>query len=189
MLVEAGLEIIGTQGWAGTTVKAVCKQAGLTERYFYEAFADRDALLTAVYDTVVAECVEVVLAAIATAPKDFRATVRAVLAAGVDLVAGDPRKGKVLTLEGTANEALQRRRQEAIRTQAAHVARLGSTIFGGSSGTADTTDVHLNALAATGTLVEIGTAYLEGWLDISRERLVDHLTGLVVAAAGVTSAR
>lgn len=182
--VEAGLEIIGTQGWAATTVRTVCRQAGLTERYFYEAFTDRDALLTAVYDHVVEQGTAVVLDAVAAAPREFRATVRAVVSAGVNLVTEDPRKGKVLTLEGTANETLQRRRQEAIRTQAALISQLSSTVFGGS---ADPSDAHLNALAMVGALVEIGSAYLDGSLGISRERLIDHLTGLVVAAAGVTS--
>ncbi|MGH3451791.1 MAG: TetR/AcrR family transcriptional regulator [Haloechinothrix sp.] len=184
LLIEAGLAVIGTQGWANTTVRTVCRQAGLTERYFYEAFSDRDALLLAVYDHVVAQGVAVVLEAVAAAPTDFGATVRAVIGAGVDLVTEDPRKGKVLTLEGTANARLQRRRQEAIRTQAALVSQMSGTVFGGS---ADPSDAHLNALAMVGALVEIGSAYLEGRLDISRERLIDHLTGLVVAAAGVTS--
>lgn len=183
-LIEAGLEIIGTRGWATTTVRTVCRQAGLTERYFYEAFADRDALLTAVYDHVVEQGVAVVLAAVAQAPRDFRATVRAVISAGVDLVTEDPRKGKVLTLEGAADETLQRRRQEAIRTQAALVAQMSGTVFGGSS---DPSDAHLNALAMVGALVEVGSAYLEGRLAVTRERLIDHLTRLVVAAAGVTS--
>ncbi|MGH3949700.1 MAG: TetR/AcrR family transcriptional regulator [Pseudonocardiaceae bacterium] len=184
LLIEAGLAVIGTQGWANTTVRTVCRQAGLTERYFYEAFSDRDALLLAVYDHVVTQGVAVVLEAVASAPTEFGATVRAVISAGVDLVTEDPRKGKVLTLEGTANARLQRRRQEAIRTQAALVSQMSGTVFGGS---ADPSDAHLNALAMVGALVEIGSAYLEGRLDISRERLIDHLTGLVVAAAGVTS--
>jgi AcrR family transcriptional regulator len=34
------------------TVRAVCRQAGLTERYFYESFADRDEFVRAVYDHV-----------------------------------------------------------------------------------------------------------------------------------------
>lgn len=185
MLVEAGLEIIGTQGWAGTTVRTVCRQAGLTERYFYEAFADRGALLLAVYDDVVEQGVATVLEALAGAPREFRATVRAVIAAGVDLVTEDPRKGKVLALEATADETLLRRRQEGIRQQAELISQLSGSMFGSA---ANPTDTHLNALGAVGALVEIGTAYLDGGLDISRERLIDHLTALVVAAAGVKSA-
>lgn len=183
-LVDAGLEVIGTQGWANTTVRAVCRAAGLTERYFYQAFDERDALLIAVYDQVVADGVAVVLQAIGTAPRSFAATVRAVIAAGVDFVTDDPRRGRLLAVE--SDPRLQRRRQQAMRQQAALIARLGTERFGAR--TPDVLDAQLNALAAVGALVEIGTAYLSGGLELSRERLVDHLTQVVLAASGVSSA-
>lgn len=185
-LVDAGLEVIGTQGWANTTVRAVCRAAGLTERYFYQAFADRDALLIAVYDQVVADGVAVVLQAIGTAPRSFAATVRAVIAAGVEFVTDDPRRGRLLAVEASADPQLQRRRQQAMRQQAALIARLGTERFGDR--TPDVLDAQLNAMAAVGALVEIGTAYLSGGLELSRERLVGHLTQVVLAVAGVSSA-
>ncbi|CBL44085.1 Transcriptional regulator [gamma proteobacterium HdN1] len=49
-LLDAGFEVFGTLGIRGTTVRMVCKSAGLTERYFYESFADSDALFCAVYE-------------------------------------------------------------------------------------------------------------------------------------------
>ena len=52
-LLEAGLEIIGTQGYAAATLRAVCARAELTERYFYESFANREALLVGVHRWVV----------------------------------------------------------------------------------------------------------------------------------------
>lgn len=44
-LVEVGIELYGTHGFRATSVKAVCLAAGLTERYFYESFANGEALL------------------------------------------------------------------------------------------------------------------------------------------------
>lgn len=41
-LLAAGLQLFGTQGYAGTSVKALCTEAGLTERYFYESFRNRE---------------------------------------------------------------------------------------------------------------------------------------------------
>lgn len=41
-LLAAGLELFGTQGYAATSVKALCNEAGLTERYFYESFRNRE---------------------------------------------------------------------------------------------------------------------------------------------------
>lgn len=48
-LLEAGLELFGTAGYQATSVRAVCRQAGLSERYFYESFANTEALLIGVY--------------------------------------------------------------------------------------------------------------------------------------------
>lgn len=52
-LIEAGIRVIGRDSYRATTVRAVCAEAGLTERYFYEAFGDREALLGAVYTHLV----------------------------------------------------------------------------------------------------------------------------------------
>ena len=41
---------MGTEGAAAATMRATCREAALTERYFYESFANRDELLVAVLD-------------------------------------------------------------------------------------------------------------------------------------------
>ncbi|HEV8561927.1 MAG TPA: TetR/AcrR family transcriptional regulator [Actinophytocola sp.] len=186
-LIEAGLEVIGTQGWASTTVRGVCRQAGLTERYFYESFPDHEALLLAVYEHVLVEGIQVVLEAATKAPRHIQRTARAGIAAAVEWLIGDPRKGRVLILEATGNETLQRRRQEAVRAQAALLSQFARDFFG--DGPADPTDTYLTALSLVGALAEVGGAYLDGQLDVSPVRLIDHLTGLFVAATEVSSAR
>lgn len=47
--LAAGLELFGSIGYRATTVRALCKQAGLTDRYFYESFTGTEDLLVAVY--------------------------------------------------------------------------------------------------------------------------------------------
>lgn len=54
-LVEAGLELFGTEGYPNVSVKKICDEAGLTQRYFYESFPDRVNLLGATYE----HCVEI----------------------------------------------------------------------------------------------------------------------------------
>lgn len=51
-LIEAGVDIIGNRGYAQTTVKDLCRRAGVSERYFYESFANKEELLSAVYQHV-----------------------------------------------------------------------------------------------------------------------------------------
>lgn len=48
-LIEAGIEVIGTSGFAAASIKTVCTEAGLTERYFYESFTNREELLVKTY--------------------------------------------------------------------------------------------------------------------------------------------
>ena len=49
-LVAAGIALFGRQGLRATTVRGVCAEAGLTDRYFYESFDGLEALLAACYD-------------------------------------------------------------------------------------------------------------------------------------------
>jgi AcrR family transcriptional regulator len=51
-LIAAAIAVYGKRGYRQSTVKAVCDQAGLTERYFYESFENSEALLAACYEAV-----------------------------------------------------------------------------------------------------------------------------------------
>ena len=48
-LVRAAAAVYGERGYRNATVKAVCDAAGLTERYFYESFANSEDLLCACF--------------------------------------------------------------------------------------------------------------------------------------------
>ena len=43
--MRAALAVYGAQGFRTASVKAICNKAGLTERYFYESFANGEDLL------------------------------------------------------------------------------------------------------------------------------------------------
>jgi AcrR family transcriptional regulator len=48
--LDAALEIFGTIGYRKSTVKTLCKQAQLADRYFYESFETTEDLLVAAYE-------------------------------------------------------------------------------------------------------------------------------------------
>jgi AcrR family transcriptional regulator len=48
-LVRATLEVAGRVGPEGVTVAAICAEAGLTARYFYESFQSREAIFVEAY--------------------------------------------------------------------------------------------------------------------------------------------
>lgn len=186
-LLDAGLSLLGTSGLAGTTVRGVCAHAGLTERYFYESFADRDALLLAVFDEVAAGGAAAILTAVQEVDPRADADALAVAAFGafVSYLTSDPRLGRVLLLEAHGNEALQQRRHSALKTFALLAVEHGRPRLGPSA--PGQTDALLTALALVGGLAELLICWLNGDLDVPRERLVNHCAALLVAASGVRS--
>lgn len=48
--LDAGLRCFGTEGYRATTVRAICKEAQLTDRYFYESFGSQEKLVIACYE-------------------------------------------------------------------------------------------------------------------------------------------
>jgi len=184
-LIAAGLEVIGNRGWANTTVRAVCQEAGLTARYFYEAFPDSQALLLEVFERVRAETVEAVVTAFAAAPDGWRAKAHAAISAAAAVLLDDPRKGRVLLIEAASDERLQRRRQETTSANAELLAGIARGYAGDVP--YDPTDAQLTAIALVGAETELITAYLAGRLDITRERLIDHITELHLAVPSITS--
>jgi AcrR family transcriptional regulator len=65
--LEAGLRLMGSVGYRATTVRALCREAGLTDRYFYESFSGTEQLLCEVYDTCIARLQGQVLASLSGA--------------------------------------------------------------------------------------------------------------------------
>jgi AcrR family transcriptional regulator len=58
--MEAGFDVFGSIGFAGTSISGVCAAAGVTERHFYEEFASREELLEAVYDDIAKDVYDLV---------------------------------------------------------------------------------------------------------------------------------
>ena len=109
-LIAAGIGLLGSPGGPSLTVRAACRAAGLTERYFYESFADLDELLGAVYDRVSAELARTVEGAMAAAGESLPARTRAGMAAVLEFSSSDPRRGRVLFTDARANPVLTARR-------------------------------------------------------------------------------
>src|SRR5690349_9474570 len=92
-LLDAALDLLGGDPPAPGTMTAICERAGLTERYFYESFRSRDALLVALLDQVATELLERTEAVLDDdGPPDE--LVRRALEVLLDVLAGDPRKGR-----------------------------------------------------------------------------------------------
>ncbi len=122
-LLDAGLELFGTQGYAQTTIEQLCRTARLNPRYFYEQFASREDLLGAVYERHVEAVAVRVLAAIEAAPARPQARLEAGLRAFLDGTLADPRAARINYFEvvGVSPE-LEARRRRALGAYAEMIA-------------------------------------------------------------------
>lgn len=198
-LIAAGYELLGEQGASAVTVRGVTRAAKLSERYFYESFADREALLITVHDRVAEEARAVIAAAVAElvetggvetggvaepqASADPEAPAIAGLHAFTDFLEEDPRRGRVLLQESFADEALVRHGVELLPSFAALLIQQINASFEGP----DEVDATLSAIALVGALAHLYLGWIDGSIDVSRERLIRHASRLIVAAAGVHS--
>lgn len=98
-LIEAGLEVFGSTGVSGATVKQLCGAAGLTERYFYESFANQPALFGAVYDHGVQRVRTAIVLALAEAPPQAAALAEAAMTAFFEILRDEPALARVLLVE------------------------------------------------------------------------------------------
>ncbi|HKY68653.1 MAG TPA: TetR/AcrR family transcriptional regulator, partial [Acidimicrobiales bacterium] len=191
LLLDAAFDLLGTEGWPGTTVRAVCHAARLNPRYFYESFDDLDALVVAVYDRLVAEMSAAMVTAVSLAGDDPAGQTRAAVAAIVGFVDDDRRRARVLYVEALGNEALNRRRIETGHALVAAVEQ--HTIDRHGPPPAGEQIGRIGAAVLVGGTSELVLAWLDGRIDVPRDQLVDDAAALFLAvgeaAAAVAAAR
>jgi AcrR family transcriptional regulator len=184
-LIAAGLQEIGTNGYSATSVKDVCATAGLTERYFYEQFADREAILTAVFEHVIAIVSEsAFLAATAAAPTES-ARVRAGLRGFLSALSEDPRRARVQLIEvvGQSPE-LERIRFEAMQTFASFI-ETTATELDPSRSYGSSSRGHAIVMALVGGTNHLAVEWTLGDLEMELDELVDAIAALYEAAAAI----
>lgn len=176
-LLDAGLDLIGTDGWSATTVRAVCQRARLSARFFYESFDDLDALAVAVFDEVLGQALAAALTAMAGAPAgDLPARLRPGVDALVADLTDDPRRARVAFVEALGSVPLMERRMRGMRTIADVLA---AEVRAAYTVPADDPFVDLTAVALSGALTELMIVWLSGDLRVSREQLVDDVIELL----------
>ena len=177
-LVEAGLELVGTQGVAALTMRAACREAAVGPRYFYELFATREELLEAVYDETVDRIREPILSAVVAAVESDGVSAAMLTAFGtaVAVVEEDPRVGRILFRESAADDTLRPRSQAAmpdfVLTVIAEVLPERTAELRASAG--------WTLLGFSAAIFALFLAWSEGERHTSREEFVRHCASLAV---------
>ncbi|QFU90753.1 TetR/AcrR family transcriptional regulator [Amycolatopsis sp. YIM 10] len=174
-LIEAGIDLLGAEAGPAVSVRAVCRHAKLTERYFYESFADRDEVVLAAYEHVGQAARQALIDAVEDSSPEPEERARAAVTAFVELIIDDPRKGRVLLLAPLSDPALSSRGVELLP---AFAALIREQLPPGAA----EVDRNMTAIGLVGALANLFIAYLGGLLEVSREHLIDHCVRLLARA-------
>jgi AcrR family transcriptional regulator len=160
-LVEATITVLAEHG-AATTMTAICAEAGLTERYFYESFAHRDDALLAALDAVCEEIAARALAALERSSGTPPERVHAMLAWFVEWVGRERDRGLVAVVQASATPRLRARRHELLGTFADLVAQESTRLYGEHAWPPDRARLH-------------GLVYIAGFAELIAAWLLDEI--------------
>lgn len=177
-LLAAGLEVMGS-GEPVITVRKIVDQSAVSPRYFYDHFAGIEELQIAVFEALLAEAEELAISAMLVAPRGPRHRIRAVIAAMVNFLLDDPRRGRVLLVTPIASPVLGPRYSQAVRRFAGLLAKYSPAVWRGAEPASGT--VERTARFAMGGFAAAMASAIAGENDLDRESLVDDLTTLFLA--------
>jgi AcrR family transcriptional regulator len=175
-LIGAAIEVYGERGYRQATVKAVCEAAGLTERYFYESFANSEELLIASYNAVTYSVFNAIRAAAESAGPTRTERARAMLHAYFAALQQDPRSARVFLVEiRGVSRAVAKAFDASLRAIGAEVGRI-------SGADVDGADPLLQA-GVVGGVIHIALRWVEDGYTPDIESVTESAMRLVMVEA------
>lgn len=179
-LLDAALELYGTRGYVATSVKDICGEAGLTDRYFYQSFENSGDLFTAAFDRTNDELIGLVGQKIGSVAPQPEAQVRAAIETFVRALAEDPRKARLLFIESaSAGPEVERHVRATLRQFAALVAATARPHLPAAM---PERVLQMGALSLVGAIERVMIEWQEGELDASIEQVIDYFVELFLIA-------
>jgi len=184
-LVEAGLQEFGSRGFHDVGVRDVCARAGLTERYFYESFANRKALFAEVYGSCVARVRAATDAVLQRGGDDGRALARAGLEAFFATLEDEPRMARILLIDVlTVDADVVRQSQVVMQSFADMVGAVLAEHFPNVA--ASGLRGHVIAGGLLGATVQIAVQWVFGGFAEPRAVIVEHAALIFESVAAAT---
>jgi AcrR family transcriptional regulator len=153
-LIEAAFDVFGREGYRNTTMRLICAQARLTERYFYEHFATTDDVFVAVHRRQSAIVSQRIMAEVIQKGSDNQSATRAGLHAFFLFIKEDP-----LNMQ-------------------AKVASYADFVRAGIKSSHPTLklnlDVDLVIAGFVGMIIQTGAMWVQRDCDLPIESVVDH---------------
>ncbi|WP_227979608.1 TetR/AcrR family transcriptional regulator [Nocardia spumae] len=178
-ILDTALEIFGTTGYSGSSVKQICRAARLTERYFYESFADRESCLSALYSELVEATRTVTVAAMTDAGADVDDQTNAGLRAFIGYLTDDPRRARVALIEVVGVSPVMEERRHAVLREFADIV---TAAWSAARTEPLTPKQHSSAVALVGGVNHLLVDWLMSGTPASPAHLTEVCTTLFIAA-------
>ncbi len=176
-LVEAAIRVLASQG-ERATMTAICHEAGLTERYFYESFANRDAALVAALEHVCDEIASDTVRALQEAEGPAEARVLAMTRAFAEWASTRPERAVVAVVQSSATGPLRARRHELLGVFAEIAAREAAALYGDDAWPPDRG--RIQGIVLISGLAELVASWLIGEADLDTDQLAAVVADLFV---------
>jgi AcrR family transcriptional regulator len=174
-LIEAALDILGSADGVAISVRGVCRQAGLTARYFYESFEDVDQLVGTTYDAVVFDIAEAAQTAVAAGGQSAREQIRSAVGAIVGRIDADRRRGRVLFSQTLLSGTLATKRMDAAMMFAALTIQTSGAQF-------EDATIAGAAHFYVGGLGQVLSAWIDNRIDCSTDELIELCVSMMFGA-------
>ncbi|AHH96575.1 TetR/AcrR family transcriptional regulator [Kutzneria viridogrisea] len=180
-LMQAGLELFGTEGYPATSIEKLCARASVSTRNFYQEFPGREDLLLALHSRITGQAFEAASSALAELDdRSLAERIRGTVRAYISTTSSDPRWARIAYVEvvGVSPAVEQHRmgwRSKASELVTAVAARAVER------GEARPRDFSLTAVAFIGAVNELVHEWSLGGRKVPIEDVCAELTRVGVA--------
>jgi AcrR family transcriptional regulator len=182
-LLEAALDLLAEGGADAVTKRAVCARARLNDRYFYEQFADRDALIRILGEDLTSQGLQVSVAAVLAAEPGTTNQIHAGVAAAFEFLVSDPRRTALLR-ESHTNDVLYQARAQTQHSIAKAMAELGRDLTVDPE--FDPADAKMAGYLLVAGTFELITAWFRSEFQATQEHMVELVTRMLMQSQGIS---
>ncbi|MGC4060739.1 MAG: TetR/AcrR family transcriptional regulator [Aquabacterium sp.] len=159
-LIDAALEAFARRGIAKTTIRDICSEARLTERYFYESFRGTEEAFDAVYLHLKCQLVARVTEALSHAPKSVEQLAAGGLRAFYVFLREDPRRAQILLIDAfSANQQSHEKSKKAVRDYIEMIGELAAMLY---PTLVKKLDIEMLAGGLVGMAIQVGIIWARG---------------------------
>lgn len=188
-LLDTAFDAMAEDAWKNMSINQLCREAGLTKRYFYESFSNLDDLADAVTGQLASKVIALALTAAAEGTQAGLSNLevaRKVMNPVLGYLTDEPRRARVLFGEAADNPVARSNRRKVINALAYAVNRYGHEHYE-THGKTDPITILTSSILVGGTIEAI-LNWLEGGIEMNRQQFIDDVAELWVVNADATAA-